>query len=83
MGDNMKVKFSVKLVIFTENLVKAFAMTIPFLHGVYELELYRNQISDIMSAVIVFAVFANPGIQRFSMVGNPVRTTFNKTFRLM
>jgi hypothetical protein len=79
----MMRKFSVKLVVMTENIVKAFACTIPFMYGIYEIEFYKNSITDIMSSVLLFAVFGNPGIKRFSLVGNPVRTTFNKTFRLL
>jgi hypothetical protein len=76
-------KFSVRLVVLTENLVKAFAMTIPHMYGIYEIEFYKNSITDIMSSVLLFAIYSNPNIKRFSLVGNPVRTTFNKTFRLL
>jgi hypothetical protein len=82
-ADNALRKFEIKLVIFTENLTKAFACTIPYMHGIYEIHFHRNSITDMMSAVLLFAVYCNPHIKRFSLVGNPVRTTFNKTFRLV
>jgi hypothetical protein len=82
-ADNALRKFEIKLVIFTENLTKAFACTIPYMHGIYEIHFHRNSITDMMSAVLLFAVYCNPHIKRFSLVGNPVRTTFNKTFRLL
>jgi hypothetical protein len=77
----MMRKFSLRLVVMTEHLVKALACTIPFMYGIYEIEFYKNSVTDIMSSVLLFAVFSNPNIKRLSFVGNPVRTSFNKTLR--
>ena len=53
------------------------------MQDIYELKFCKNQITDIMSILVVFAAFANPSIKSLKFTLNPVLTTFNKTFRLM
>jgi hypothetical protein len=40
----------------------------------------NNLLSDLMSGVILLAVFMNPTIMRFVFVGNSARNVFKNTF---
>ena len=63
-----------------ENQMKALACTIPFIYGIYECEFANNQITDIMSVVLLLSAFINPCVKKFTYVGNYARNTFKKTF---
>lgn len=64
-----------------ENQIKALSCTIPFIYGIYECEFSNNQITDIMSTLLLMAAFINPSVKRFSFVGNYARQTFKKTYQ--
>ena len=65
--------------ILNENTIKAVVCTIPFIYDIHECEFMNNQITDIMSSVILMACFVNPSVKRFSYVCNFARNTFKKT----
>lgn len=70
MGDNNRLKLSIKNYTLDEPTTKALCMLIPFLAEVQEIELLNNMISDIMAGVILLAVYMNPTVIRFVYVSN-------------
>lgn len=79
-SENNRTKLSFKNTVISEDISKALACTIPFIHGVYEAEFVSNQITDMMSSLILISCFVNPSIKRLSYVNNFARNTFKKTF---
>lgn len=77
--DNEKTKFSIKNLTLDENTTKALACTIPFILDIYEIELSNNMISDMMSSIVLLAIFMNPSIVRINYVSNFAKINFNKT----
>lgn len=75
-ADNNRKKLSFKRKILSEQQIKALTATIPFIPDIYELELEKCAITDIMSTVLLFSAFMNPYIKRFSLQNNPIRTNF-------
>jgi hypothetical protein len=63
-----------------ENQIKAIGCTIPFMYQVHEIEFIRNQISDMMSPILLMAAFVNPHVVRFTFNDNFARNTFKRTF---
>jgi hypothetical protein len=54
-------------------------MVIPFLLDFNELELFNNQMTDIVSSAVVFSFFANPHLKRITVAYNYMRQTFTRT----
>jgi hypothetical protein len=79
--ENDRIKLSFRSCLLSENLLKAVACTIPFIHDIFEVEFCNNQINDMMSSILMMAAFTAPSVKRFSYVGNWGRRTFERTFR--
>lgn len=54
-------------------------MTMPFIHGIYEVEFINNFISDMMSSLVLMSCFLNPSVVRINYVSNYAKINFNKT----
>lgn len=72
--------FSVKNYQLDENTTKAMAMTIPYMIGYTDLELFNNNLTDMTATAIIMAFFANPTMNRLSIAYNHLRMTFVSTF---
>ena len=48
-------------------------MIIPYMLDFVEIEFFNNQINDGVAAALVFAIFANPSVRRFTMAYNYMR----------
>lgn len=64
----------------TENLAKAICCTVPFIYGIYEVEFVSNQVTDIVSPLLIMSAFANPSVRRYSYCNNAGRNTFKRVF---
>ena len=79
-GANEKTKIVFSRIVLVEGTLKALVATLPFLSGVYEIELDRNSLTDLMASVLLFGIYCSPGIKKITFVGNPIGKTFIKTF---
>jgi|688.fasta_scaffold338702_3 hypothetical protein len=79
MGDNNRIKFSMKNYTLDDNTAKALCMTLPFMIEVQELELLNNMLNDLMVGVLLLAIYMNPTIMRFVYVANQARSVFKNT----
>jgi len=69
-------KISIKNYQMDDHTVKAFALILPYMLDFNELELVNNQITDAVSACLVFSVFCNPSIKRLTVAYNYMRQSF-------
>ena len=57
---------------------KALALVLPYIHDINEVDFGNNQMTDLVSASVVMAIFANPKINRMTMAYNYMRSTFTR-----
>ena len=60
--ENDRIKLSFRSVLLSENLLKAIACTIPFIHDIFEVEFVNNQINDMVSSILMMAAFVAPSV---------------------
>lgn len=77
--DPANTKLSFRNYPLDDQTVKALAMVLPFITDITEIELNNNQMTDQVSATLVFAFFMNPYLKRISVAYNFLRQTFNRT----
>ena len=81
LGANEKPKIVFSRVVLAEGTLKALVATLPFLSRVYEIELDRNSLTDLMASLLLFGVYLSPQIKKLTFVGNPIGKTFIKSFQ--
>lgn len=79
-GDPTHPKLSIKNYQLDDQTAKALALIIPYLRDFTDIELYNNQLTDTVAAVIVLAYFVNPTMNRFKMGYNFMSSSFVQTF---
>lgn len=67
-ADNNKRKLSIRNYALNEQQIKAICATLPFIPDLYELELVKCQITDMMSTIVLFAAYFCPSLKRLSLV---------------
>ena len=78
-ADNQKTKLSFRNMQLSEVQCKAIALTIPFIHDIYEVEFINNQITDLVSTLLLLSAYINPSVKRFTYVSNLGRNTLRRT----
>lgn len=63
----------------SEGLCKSLALTIPFIYDIYEVEFVNNQVTDLLSTLLLLSAYINPSVKRFSFVSNHGRNTLRRT----
>ena len=79
-GDPTHPKLSIKNYQLDDQTAKALALIIPYLRDFTDIELYNNQLTDTLAAVIVLAYFVNPSMNRLKMGYNMMSSSFTETF---
>lgn len=82
-ADNNRRKLSIKNYALNEQQIKAICATMPFIPDLFELELVRCQITDMMSTLFLFAAYFCPSLKRFCLVSNPISTNFKTSLLLI
>jgi hypothetical protein len=60
---NNKQGLSFAHLAISDKLLKAICCTIPFIPNIYELEFNKNQITDMLSTLVLLAAYSNPNVK--------------------
>ena len=80
-SDPQNTKLAIRNYKLDDNTIKAIACILPFMLDVNEIEFRSNNITDIISGALVFAIFANPNIKRITIPYNHLRGVFARTLQ--